>query len=64
MDLPNKANSQGLATQCAKFVFILFYFVLFYFISSLGQLPQHMEVLRLGVELELQQPAYATATAT
>ena len=26
--------------------------------------PQHMEVLRLGVELELHLPAYATATAT
>ena len=25
---------------------------------------QHMEVLRLGVKLELQLPAYATATAT
>ena len=24
----------------------------------------HMEVSRLGIELELQQPAYATATAT
>ena len=25
---------------------------------------QHMDVSRLGVELELQLPAYATATAT
>ena len=30
----------------------------------LGPLPQHMEVPRLGVHLELQLPAYATATAT
>ena len=27
----------------------------------LGRHPQHMEVLRLGAELELQLPAYATA---
>ena len=30
----------------------------------LGLYPQHMEVPRLGIELELQPPAYATATAT
>ena len=30
----------------------------------LGMHLWHMEVLRLGVELELQLPAYATATAT
>ena len=30
----------------------------------LGLYPQHMEVLSLGVESELQLPAYATATAT
>ena len=30
----------------------------------LGPHPQHMEVPRLGVKLELQLPAYATATAT
>ena len=28
----------------------------------LGPHPQHMEVPRLGVQLELQLPAYATAT--
>ena len=28
-----------------------------------GSTPQHMEVLRLGVELELQLPAYTTASA-
>ena len=36
-------------------------FVFFFF--SLGLCPQHMEVPRLGAELELQPPAYATATA-
>ena len=30
----------------------------------LGPYPRHMEVPRLGVETELQLPAYATATAT
>ena len=36
----------------------------FWFLSFLGLLPWHMEVPRLGVELELQVPAYARATAT
>ena len=36
-------------------------FVLFIF---LGPQPWHMEVPRLGVELELQLLAYTTATAT
>ena len=40
---------------------ILFFFFLFVFLPFLGPLPQHMEVPRLGVELELQLPAYATA---
>ena len=39
----------------------LFFFGLFMF-SRL--LPQHMEVPRLGVKLELWPPAYTTATAT
>ena len=33
-------------------------------IVFLGPHPQHMEVPRLGVESELQLPAYTTATAT
>ena len=36
--------------------------LIFYFVF-LGLLLQHIEVLRLGVESELQLPAYATATA-
>jgi len=39
---------------------VLFYFVLFFG----GPSPWHTEVPRLGVELELQLPAYTTATAT
>ena len=33
------------------------------FFSFIGLHPRHMEVLRLGVESELQLPAYTTATA-
>ena len=36
----------------------------FFCVCLLGLHPQHMEVPRLGVELELQLLAYATATAT
>ena len=36
---------------------------IFFFFVFLGPHPQHMEVPRLGVELELQLPAYPTATA-
>ena len=38
-----------------------FYFILFFAFE--GCTHKHMEVLRLGVELELQLPAYTTATA-
>ena len=36
----------------------------FFFFVFLGPNPWHMEVPRLGVELELQLPAYSTATTT
>ena len=35
-----------------------------FFFFFLGLNPRYMEVPRLGVELELQQPAYTTATET
>ena len=38
--------------------------VSFFFFSFLGLHLWHMQVSRLGVELELQLPAYTTATAT
>ena len=41
---------------------ILFFF--FVILPFLGPLLQHVEVPRLGVELELQPPAYNTAPAT
>ena len=36
---------------------------IFFFFCFLGPHLQHVEVPRLGVELELQLPAYTTATA-
>ena len=39
-------------------------FFFFFFFSFLGPYQWHMEVPRLGVKLELQPPAYTTATAT
>ena len=43
-----------------KFIFLS----LFFFFGFLGPHPWHMEIPRLGVELELQPPAYTIATAT
>lgn len=43
------------------FLYTIFSFLFFFFI--LRPYPQHMEVPRLGVELELQLQAYATAKA-
>ena len=40
-----------------------FVFLFFVFFCFLGPYPQHMEVPRLGVDLELQLLAYTTATA-
>ena len=37
---------------------------IFFLFSFLGSYPRRMEVPRLGVDSELQLPAYATATAT
>ena len=41
-----------------------FFFFFFVFFSFLGLHAWHMKVARLGVQLELQPPAFATATAT
>ena len=40
------------------------FFVCLFVSIFLGLRPQHVEVPRLGVELELQPPAYARAMAT
>ena len=44
--------------------FFFFFFFFLVFLLFLGPLPRHMEVPRLGVESELQPPAYTRATAT
>ena len=49
------------ASRKKKFWF--FFCFLGIFFAFLGLHPWHVEVPRLGVELELQPPAYATATA-
>ena len=43
---------------------LCFFQILFYFLLFLGPHPWHMEAPRLGVESELQLPAYTRATAT
>ena len=58
---PLSAEDVGWGT-CLSFKSFFFFF--FFFFGFLGQRPQHMEVPRLGVELELELPAYTTATAT
>ena len=46
------------------FQYIQYIFFSFFFFFFLGPHPRHMEVPRLGVELEVQLPAIATVTAT
>ena len=41
-----------------------FFYCQFFFFGFLGLHLRHMKVPRLGVESELQLPAYTTATAT
>ena len=50
--------------KLVKFFFFFLAFWLFAFLPFLGPLSRHMEVPRLGVESELQPPAYARAIAT
>ena len=59
-------KASGPLVPCVFFLFIrtLLTFFTFIFLPFLDLLPRHMEVPRLGVELQLQPPAYATATAT
>ena len=64
MLLEEHTDPEALAEILLKLVnqpHILSLFLSFVF---LGLHPQHMEVSRLGVLLELQLPAYTTATAT
>ena len=53
----------GILFLSCYFKLFLFYF-LFNFFVILGPQPWHMEIPKLGVQAELQLPAYTTATAT
>ena len=64
MALPNSYCLPGNFFSVCVFNSPLSGHVHFFFLFSLGLHLQHMEVLRLGVELELQLPAYTVATAT
>ena len=64
--VPLKSHSEppwdgGIVMDFSFFFFV--FFVLFVCLFVLGQHLWHMEVPRLGVELQLQLPAYTTATA-
>ena len=55
--------ARALSWSCVMVVILANRFLVFVFVS-LGSHLQYMEVPRLRVELELQLPAYTTATAT
>ena len=57
-----KQISQKVYTLVKKLKMSLFLFLFLFFF--LGLHLRHMDVPRLGVESELQLPAYTTATAT
>ena len=56
-------NSVQFKNKHGMFVNIRHGAFFFFFFCFLGPLPRHMQVPRLGVELELQRPTYTTATA-
>ena len=53
---------RSLVQNRAQLIFFSFFF-LFFFLVFLGPHPWHIEVPRLGVQSELQLPAYTIATA-
>ena len=65
---PDQAKLRSCDVTAEKFAFypekLLEGFFFFFFLVFLGLHPWPMEAPRLGVKLELQLPAYATATAT
>ena len=56
----NSLSNDLLGDYSVQTLFLFVCFLLFF----LGPRPQHMEVPGLGVQLELQLPAYITATGT
>ena len=68
---PNHSSDNTRSLACCatrellKICFVFcFCFCFFFFPAILGPYLRHMEVPKLGVESELQLPAYTTATAT
>ena len=57
-------NPECVASTWPHLQFFFFFFLFFFFFVFLRLHPRHMEAPRLGVESELQLPAYTTATAT
>ena len=49
---------------CGLFIYLFIYLFICFWFGFLGPHLRHMDVPRLGVELELQLPACTTATAT
>ena len=62
--LPFRIISKYFLVEAEFFFVCLFVFCLFVFLPFLEPLPLHVEVPRLGVQLELKPPAYARATTT
>ena len=58
------SKRKGRATSVYLFSFFLLLFFFFLSFIFLGLHLRHMEVPRLGVQSELQLPAYTTVTAT
>ena len=63
-DIPNHVKPRHSIVNILKGMCGLACFFVCLFVCFLGLHPWHMEIPRLGVQLELQLPAYTTATAT
>ena len=61
---PGKNDNKSTYTLLERSPWILTFSFIYLLIVFLGPHMLHMEVPRLGVEAELQLPAYTTATAT
>ena len=57
-------NNAACQQLCVVTIICPFIYLFIYLFGCLGPHPQHMKVPRLGVQLELQLPAYTIATAT
>ena len=63
-EVNERKNSQKIRKEIIKSKACFFFFFFFVFLPFLGPLPRHIEVPRLGIELELQLLACVRATAT